>query len=98
MHSNQKLTRVIAGRVISGTSQADGLLTMTFDDGSTMKVKTATSTTNTAATGGKVQKVRQESTMLALDLEGGSTLEIETAEAPSSVMLRDSAGKMEYAD
>ncbi len=26
MHSNQKLTKIIAGRTISGTSQADDLL------------------------------------------------------------------------
>ena len=98
MHSNQKLTRIIAGRAISGTSQADGLLTITFDDGSTMKVKVAPSNTNSAATGGKVSKVRQEGTELDLDLEGGTTVRITTAEATSSVMLRDKAVKLEYAD
>ena len=30
MHTNQKLGKLIAGRTISGTSQADGLLTITF--------------------------------------------------------------------
>ena len=98
MHSNQKLTKIIAGRNISGTSQADGLLTITFDDGSTMKVKTAPATTNSAATGGKVLKVRQEGTELNLDLESGTTVKINTAEETSSVMLRDKAGKLEYAD
>ena len=98
MHSNQKLTKVIAGRTISGTTQADALLTITFSDGSTMKVKTAPSNTNSAATGGKVLKVRQDGTALTLDLEGGAALEITTAEATSSVMLRDKAGKLEYAD
>lgn len=98
MHSNQKLTRIIAGRTISGTAQAEGLLTLTFDDGSTMKVKVAPSNTNTAATGGKVTKVRQQGTDLILDLEGGGSVPITTAEATSSVMLRDQAGKLEYAD
>ena len=97
-HSNQKLTKIIAGRTISGTSQADGLLTITFDDGSTMKVKVAPSNTNAAVTGGKVLKVRQQGTELDLDLEGVSTVTIQTAEATSSVMLRDKAGKLEYAD
>ena len=98
MHSNQKLTKIIAGRTISGTAQADGLLTITFDDGSTMKVKTGPSNTNSAATGGKVLKVRQGGTELDLDLEGGGSVKIITAEETSSVMLRDKAGKMEYAD
>ena len=98
MHSNQKLTKIIAGRTISGTAQADGLLTITFDDGSTMKVKVAASNTNTAATGGKVAKVRQQGTDLILDLEGGGSVPITTAEATSSVMLRDRTGKLEYAD
>ncbi len=98
MHSNQKLTKLIAGRTISGTGQADGLLTITFDDGSTMKVKVAPANTNSAATGSKVQKVRQEGTEFDLDLEGGLTVKITTAEETSSVMLRDKAGKLEYAD
>ncbi len=97
-HSNQKLTKIIAGRTISGTSQADGLLTITFDDGSVMKIKTAPTSTNSAATGGKVAKVRQEGTELDFDLEGGATVTIQTAEATSSVMLRDKVGKLEYAD
>ena len=98
MHSNQKLTKIIAGRAISGTSQADGLLTVTFDDGSTMKIKTAASNTNSAATSGKVLKVRQGGTELDFDLEGGATVTIQTAEATSSVMLRDKTGALEYAD
>ena len=98
MLSNRKLTKIIAGRTINGTSQADGLLTVTFDDGSVMKVKTPPAVTQGAATGGKVQKVRQEGTKLLLDLEGGGGVQIETVEATSSVMLRNQAGKMEYAD
>ena len=98
MHSNQKLTKIIAGRSISGTSQADGLLTITFDDGSTMKVKVAATNTNLGVTGGRVAKVRQQGTDLILNLEGGGGVPITTAEATSSVMLRDQAGKLEYAD
>ena len=63
-----------------------------------MRVKTAASNSNSAATGGKVTKVRQEGMTLSLDLDGGSSVTIQTAEETSSVMLRDKAGKMEYAD
>ena len=98
MHSNQKLTKIIAGRSISGTAQADNLLTVTFDDGSTMKVKVAPGYTNTAVAGDKIVKVQQQGTELLLDVETGGPLKIDTAEATSSVMLRDKAGKLEYAD
>ena len=98
MHSNQKLTKIIAGRSISSTTQADNLLTVTFDDGSTMKVKVAPGYTSTAVTGDKIVKVQQQGTELLLDMETGGPLKIDTAEATSSVMLRDKAGKLEYAD
>ena len=98
MASNQQLTKIVKGRTISGTAQADNVLSITFTDGSTMKVKTAPSNTNTAATGGVIDKVRQKGTELNLDLQGGGSVTITTAEATSSVMLRDQVGKMEYAD
>lgn len=98
MASAQKLTKIIAGRTISATAQAENLLTVTYADGSTMKVKTRPDSANPAATGGKVKKVRQKGTELHLDLEDGSSISIHTAEATSSIMLRDKAGKLEYAD
>lgn len=61
-------------------------------------MKTAHSNTNAAVTGGKVAKVRQERTTLSLDLTSGSSVTIQTAEETSSVMPRDKAGKLEYAD
>lgn len=98
MHSNQKLTKLIAGRRISGTTYADNLLTITFDDGSTMKVKVAVGYTYTAVTGDKIVKVQQQGTALLMAMETGSPLKIDTAEATSSVMLRDKVGKLEYTD
>ncbi len=98
MAANLKLTAVLKGRVINGTSQTGQALLITFGDGSVMKVKTAPGFENTAFSVGKVTKVRQQGNELDLDLESGSTLKIATAAATSSVMLRDKAGKMEYAD
>ena len=98
MASNQKLTKLIKGRTISGSSQAAGVLTLTFADDSKLTVKTAPSSSNSAATGGTIDKVRQKGTELDLDLQGGGSVSINTAEATSSVMLRDGAGKLEYAD
>lgn len=98
MHSNQKLTKLIAGRSISGTSQAGDVLTITLDDGAVLTIKTAPSTRNEAATGGKIAKVQQAGTDLVFVLEGGGTVEIKLAEETSSVMMRDKAGGFAYAD
>ena len=99
MAANHKLTKILKGRTISGTAQsADNVLTITFTDGSKLTVKTAPASTNTAATGGTIDKVRQQNTEFDLDLQGGGTIAITTAEATSSVLLRDKDGKLEYAD
>ena len=97
MASNHKLTAVIAGRSISGSSNADGKMTINFTDGSTMTIKTA-GNSNSASTGGTIKAVRQADTTLDLDFENGGTLEITLAEATSSVMVRDKNHAMEYAD
>ena len=97
MTSNHKLTGVLQGRTISGTSNQGDTLTIHFDDGSQMTVQTAGSS-NSAATGGTVKAVRQQGTTLALDFEAGGTMEIPLAEETSSVMVRDKGGAMEYAD
>ena len=97
MASNHKLTRLLQGRTIAGTSNANNALTVSFTDHSKMTVQTAGSS-NSASTGGTVKAVRQSGTTLNLDMEDGSTLEIPLAEETSSVMVRDGSGTMEYAD
>ena len=97
MASNHKLTGVLRGKTVAGTSNQNDALTISFTDGSQMTVQTAGSS-HSASTGGTIQAVRQQGTTLSLDMEGGSTLEIQTAEETSSVMVRSADGAMEYAD
>jgi len=97
MNSNRKLTGVIKGRTIQSTQHQNGLLTIGFDDGSKMTVKTA-GDTNSGVTGGTIKSVRQQDTNLALDFTDGTTMQVQTAEATSSVMLRDSKAALEYVD
>ena len=98
MAANHKLTTILKGRTLSGTSQSGGEMSVSFTDGSKLTIKTAPTNTNSASTGGTVKAVRQADTTLSLDFENGGTLEITTAEATSSVMVRDSSHVMEYAD
>ncbi len=97
MASNHKLTSLLQGRTLAGTSNANSALTISFTDNSKMTVQTAGSS-NSASTGGTVKAVRQQGTTLSLDMENGDTLEIPLAEETSSVMVRDAGGTMEYAD
>ena len=97
MASNHKLTSILQGRTIAGTSNSNNVLTISFTDGSKMTVQT-TGSSNSASTGGTIKAVRQQGTTLNLDMENGGTLEIPLAEETSSVMVRDASGTMEYAD
>jgi hypothetical protein len=94
---NQKLTSLIQGRTITGTTTVDPVLTVQFDDGSLMTVETD-GTAITIAEGGTVAAVRQADTTLQLEFEDGSMLDIETAEETSCVMVRDRSHVMEYSD
>jgi len=98
--ANRKLTDVLKGKTINGTSQSGSETTISFTDGSKMAIRTAPSNSNSASSGGAVNTVRQsvEPPVLYVDLVGGSTLEVPLAEATSSVTVHDKDGGMQYAD
>jgi len=98
MAANKKLTGVIGGRTIKTAGAGDGVLNITFNDGSTMKIKTGAAVITDAMSGHMIKSVRQQGTTMNLDFTDGSSAQVALAEATSSVMLRDAKGAMEYAD
>jgi len=94
---NQKLTPILAGRTVKHTKLTDAVLQIKFDDGSVMKIKTGAPFKD-SITGKKVKAVRQKATEFDLDFADGTSVAITLAAETSSVMLRDKAGAMEYAD
>ncbi len=98
MAANKKLTSVIRERTIKTASAGGGLLKITFDDSSAMKIKTGAAITTDAISGRTVKSVRQQGTTMNLDFTDGSSVMVTLAEATSSVMLRDGKGALEYAD
>ncbi len=98
MAANKKLTGVIQGRTIKTVSAGDDALTITFSDGSTMKVKTGAAAKADALSGHTIRSVRQQGSTMTFDFTDGSSAQVTLAEATSSVMLRDGKGTMEYAD
>lgn len=97
MTSNHKLTDVLKGRKITSTSNSGGVMTIGFDNGSTMTVQTGNTGSNSASSG-TIEKVQQGGKELVLVMDGGSTMTIPLAEETSSVMVRDKDNTMEYAD
>ena len=94
---NQKLTPILAGRTVKHTKLTDGVLQIKFDDGSVMKIKTGAPFKD-SITGKKVKAVRQKATEFDLDFADGTSAAITLAAETSSVMLRNQASELEYAD
>ncbi len=96
--TNSMLERIIAGRTIQAVAQENQPASVTFADGSVMKIKTAAPLPAEAMTGKTVKKVRQGGLRLELLFADDSQATISLAEETSSVLLRDSKGTFEYAD
>ena len=94
---NKKLTPLLAGRSVKSAKQAKGVLAIKFTDDSVMRIKTDAPFKDSII-GKTVKAVRQKAKEFDLDFTDGMTAVITLAEETSSVMLRDKAGVMEYAD
>lgn len=97
MHSNQKLTKIVASRTISPPTVVDGKLHFILDDGAAMDVTPADGYIYPAGKSGKITKVQQQGDDLVFVLADGTSIDIKTADASSSVFMRDKAGKVAYA-
>lgn len=97
MTGNHKLSALLKGRTLTDMSSEGTQATLSFGDGSFMTVQTGGGVTG-GMPGAVVHAVRQADTTLVLDFEGGSSLQLTTAEATSSVMVRDRSHVLEYAD
>jgi hypothetical protein len=94
MQLNRKLSKLLKGRTIQSESGDQGQVTITFDDGSTLKLKVAGQAT--VSVGAKVKAVHESGEQFRVDLEGGSPMLVRLADPGSSVALRDKSGAVEY--
>ena len=97
MARNQKLTRLIAGRSVTGLTAEPSRALLSFDDGSVMTVLLGAPAPAHPALG-RIRAVRQAGTTLQLDFDELPTVAFTLAEATASVMLRDRNHLLEYAD
>jgi hypothetical protein len=94
MQRNQKLTKVIAGRIVKAANTEPGGLLVVFDDQSSMKIKTAKPAT--VSQGGKVRSVYEAKAEFEIEFEDGSTTTFYLADPGSSVAVRDKNDAVEY--
>ena len=98
MKINNRLTKLIAGRMIKSFNLKGQLLVIVFEDGSIIKIKTPLSELPAELKPSTVKTVYQSDDLLQMEFEDAPNVQIKLAEPASSVMLRDGKGVMEYAD
>jgi hypothetical protein len=96
MEMNQRLTRIIRGRSVDLVMQEGGLVTIVFDDYSTMRVKVAGGPTMNMLGEGRIESVGEGGAGLNLVGEDGSTATLRLAEPGSSITVKDENGQVEY--
>jgi len=97
MEMNQRLTRIIRGRSVELVMQEGGLVTIVFDDYSTMRVKVAGGPTMNSLAESKVESVGEGGAELTLVGEDCGTATLRLARAGLSVTVKDENGRIEYA-
>jgi hypothetical protein len=96
MELNEKLTRIIRGRSIELVLQEEGLVTIVFDDYSTMRVKVAGGPTVNTLTESKIESVGESGAELTIVGEDNGTASLRLAQSGSSVTVKDETGQIEY--
>jgi hypothetical protein len=97
MKTNQLLTRIIGGRAIALVSKEEGLVTIVFDDRSTLRIKVVGGPTANMLGDGKIESVAEDEAELSLLGEDGRIAILEVAEAGASVTVTDKDNRVEYA-
>jgi hypothetical protein len=94
MPRNQKLTKVIGGRIVKAATVEPSAVLVVFDDESRMKIKIAGPAT--VPSGGKVKSVHEAKAEFKIDFEDGSSVTLCLADPGSSVAVRDKNHAVEY--
>jgi hypothetical protein len=93
MRRNQKLTKVIAGRIKAVTTEPGSVLVL-FDDQSSMKIKTSGAAA--VSPGSKVKSAHEAKADFKIEFEDGSSATFCLANLGSSVAVRDKNNAVEY--
>jgi hypothetical protein len=96
MTSNQKLTDVIRGRPVADFENANGTVTIRFQDGMLMRVRATPAVARAMPQGAKVTQVADGDGELELRLEDGSSIPFTLSDPRNAISVWDPAGKVLY--
>ena len=96
MTSNHKLTDVIQGRPVADFDNANGTVTIRFQDGTLMRVRATPEVARGLPHGAKVTQVADGGGALELRLEDGSSVGFTLIDPRNAVSVRGPDGKVLY--
>lgn len=96
MTSNQKLTDVIQGRPVASFENANGTLTIRFNDGTLMRIRATSAPATAVPAGARVTQAADGDGVLELRLEDGSSIAFMLVDPTNAVSVRDPDGKVLY--
>jgi hypothetical protein len=97
MKINELLTRILRGRAIALVSKEEGLVTIVFDDQSTLRIKIVGGPTANMLGDGKIESVGEDEAELSLLGEDGRIAILQVAEPGASITVTDKENRVEYA-
>jgi hypothetical protein len=96
MQVNEKLTDIIRGRTIELVSKEEGLVTILFNDHSTLQIKTISGPTVNMLGEGRIEGVAEDGADLTLFGEGDRAAVLRLAAPGSSITVKAQNGQVEY--
>jgi hypothetical protein len=96
MTSNQKLTDVIQGRPAADFENANGTVTIRFQDGTLMRIRATNAPVAAVPPGARVAQAADGEGVLELRFEDGSSISFTLIDPRNAVSVLDPAGKVLY--
>lgn len=96
MTPNQKLTDVIQGRPVVDFEDANGTVSIRFQDGTLMRVRATPAVVRAVPQGARVTQVADGDGELELRLEDGSSILFTLSDPRNAISVLDSSGKVLY--
>jgi hypothetical protein len=97
MQVNETLTDIIRGRTIELVTKDEGLVTIVFNDRSTMQLKVTGAPTMNMLGEGRIESVGEDGAELILFGEDDRTAILRLAAPGSSITVKNKDGVVEYA-
>lgn len=96
MDMNEELTEILRGRTIELVSKEEGLVTILFNDRSTLQIKTIGAPSENMLGEGRIKGVGEFGDRLTLFGEQDRATELRLASPGSSVSVKTKDGETEY--